>query len=182
LPQLLTYHMNITIRRALATDAVPLRQLACTTFSDTFSGTCTPADMEWFLAEVFNLPQLTDELSNSNDWYYVAEIDGSMVGYMRLMEDYSHFEEIKKWKALELKRIYVDRAYHGKGVGNMLLSYAEQLAIANSYQVLWLGVWEHNYKAKSFYAKMGFADSGFTHDFPIGQTPQTDNWLWKFFD
>ena len=29
-------------------------------------------------------------------------------------------------------------------------------------------------------AKYGFIDSGYTHDFPIGNTPQTDVWLWKF--
>jgi ribosomal protein S18 acetylase RimI-like enzyme len=53
-------------------------------------------------------------------------------------------------------------------------------AIQNQYQCLWLGVWEHNMRAQNFYVKYGFADSGYRHDFPIGNTPQTDNWFWKF--
>ncbi|MES2849190.1 MAG: GNAT family N-acetyltransferase, partial [Bacteroidota bacterium] len=59
---------------------------------------------------------------------------------------------------------------------------AETFAKENKYEVLWLGVWEHNDRAKKFYEKMGFKDSGHTHDFPIGNTPQRDNWLWKFFE
>ncbi len=60
------------------------------------------------------------------------------------------------------------------------MTYALQFASQKKYEVLWLGVWEHNEKAKSFYKKWGFADTGDTHDFPIGNTPQKDNWLIKF--
>jgi len=56
------------------------------------------------------------------------------------------------------------------------LNYAAQ----NNYQVVWLGVWEHNLRAQSFYKKYDFVNSGHTHNFPIGNTPQTDWWFWKF--
>ena len=49
-----------------------------------------------------------------------------------------------------------------------------------NYELLWLGVWEHNEKAKAFYKKWDFTDTGNKHDFPIGSTPQTDHWLMKF--
>ena len=47
---------------------------------------------------------------------------------------------------------------------------------------MWLGVWEHNYRAQKFYQKMGFEDTGYKHPFPIGNTPQTDLWYWKFLN
>ena len=102
------------------------------------------------------------------------------VAYLQFMEDYSGFPEIRKWKALELKRIYVLDTFHGKGIAQKLMDFILKFALENKYEVVWLGVWEHNTRAQKFYAKYGFENSGFTHDFPIGNTPQTDVWLWKF--
>ena len=87
---------------------------------------------------------------------------------------------MKQWKSLELKRIYVLEEFHGKGVAQRLMNFVIQSAQANQYQVVWLGVWEHNYRAQKFYEKYSFVHSGHTHDFPIGSTPQTDCWFWRF--
>jgi diamine N-acetyltransferase len=173
--------MEITIVRAELKDAAILSALSKKTFYDTFTGTCTEEDMQFFLDEYFNIEVVKKELSDNNDCYFFIKVDNVAAGYMRLMEDYSNFPLIKQWKALELKRIYVDTSYHGKGLAQQLMAFAENLAKEKKYQVLWLGVWEHNMRAKRFYEKMGFKDSGYTHDFPIGNTPQRDNWLWKFF-
>jgi len=96
------------------------------------------------------------------------------------MEDYTNFPLMKQWKSLELKRIYVLEEFHGKGVAQRLMNFVIQSAQANQYQVVWLGVWEHNYRAQKFYEKYSFVHSGHTHDFPIGSTPQTDCWFWRF--
>lgn len=174
--------MKLTIRRANIEDAAALAALSKQTFFDTFTGTCTEEDMQGFLEEYFNTDQVKKELLNENDFYFFAEIDGVPAGYLRMMEDYSNFELMKKWKALELKRIYVDKPFHGKGIAQQLINFIESFAKENKYEVIWLGVWEHNVRAKRFYEKSGFTDSGYTHDFPIGNTPQTDNWLWKFLN
>lgn len=167
------------LRRATMEDAGELCQLAAKTFYDTFTGTCTIEDMEGFLLDYFGLEQLQQELSNPNDFYYVAIMDDVMVGYVRFMEDYSHFELMKQWKALELKRLYIGKDFHG-GVAQALTDLVFQFAHNNAYQVVWLGVWEYNFRAQKFYQKMGFTYSGHQHPFPIGTTPQTDLWYWKF--
>jgi diamine N-acetyltransferase len=172
--------MEVSIRRAKPEDAATLSVLGRQTFFDTFTGTCTEKDMEQFLDEHFNLDQVKKELSNENDFFFLGEVEGVPAAYLRMMEDYSNFELMKKWKALELKRIYVDKNFHGKGIAQQLIHFVESFAKENKYEVVWLGVWEHNLRAKRFYEKSGFTDSGYTHDFPIGNTPQTDNWLWKF--
>ena len=163
-------------------DAATLSVLGRQTFFDTFTGTCTEEDMQQFLEEYFNVEQVKKELANENDFFFLAEVNGVAAGYLRLMEDYSLFELMKKWKALELKRIYVDKNFHGKGIAQQLINFVESFARDNKYEVVWLGVWEHNLRAKRFYEKSGFTDSGHTHGFPIGNTPQTDNWLWKFLN
>ena len=171
---------QITIRRATLADAVKLSAISIQTFYDTFTGTCTEEDMDLFLKDYFHLKQVQLELSNENDFYYLAEQHGKVVGYLRWMEDYNNFPLMKQWKSLELKRIYVLKEFHGKGVAHQLMDFILQYASTNQYQVVWLGVWEHNLRAQKFYEKYSFVNSGHTHDFPIGSTPQTDWWFWKF--
>jgi len=172
--------MQITIRRATLADTVTLSAISRQTFYDTFTGTCTNEDMQLFLEDYFNLKQVQAELNNKNDYYYLAETDGRVAGYLRFMEDYVNFPVMKRWKSLELKRIYVIKEFQGKGVAQQLMDHTLQYAKENNYQVVWLGVWEHNLRAQKFYEKYGFVNSGHTHYFPIGSTPQTDWWYWKF--
>ncbi len=174
--------MEITIRRILLRDAAALAEISRQTFYDTFTGTCTEEDMQSFLEQYFNLAQVQTELTNADDYYFFAEADGRPVAYIRFMEDYNNWELVKKWKALELKRLYVIQQYHGKGIAQQLMDFFILFAQQNKYQVIWLGVWEHNARAQKFYEKYGFADSGHRHDFPIGDTAQTDKWLWKFLE
>lgn len=172
--------METIIRRVVMDDAETLSALGKRTFYDTFTGTCSEEDMQTFLEEYFNLQQVQSELINSNDYYFFAEMDGVAVGYLRLMEDHKSLPPVNQWNALELKRIYVDKEFHGKGIAALLMDFTLQFALNNKYDVVFLGVWEHNTRAQKFYSKFGFEYSGYTHDFPIGNTPQTDIWLWKF--
>jgi ribosomal protein S18 acetylase RimI-like enzyme len=172
--------MEIHIRRINIEDVSALSLLARQTFFDTFTGTCTDADMQGYLDEHYSTVQLAKELQDTATFLFFAEQGGVPVAYLQFKEDYNSFPEIKKWKALELKRIYVLTHFHGKGIAQMLMDFFLNFAIEKNYEVVWLGVWEHNIRAQKFYAKYGFTDSGFTHDFPIGSTPQRDKWLWKF--
>lgn len=172
--------MEINIRRISVDDVSVLSAIAQKTFYDTFTGTCTEEDMRGFLGQYYSVEQLGKELQDEEMFCFFAEADGIPVAYLQFKESYESFPEIKKWKALELKRIYILSEYQGKGIAQKLMDFFLEFAAANKYEVVWLGVWEHNAKAQKLYAKYGFEDSGYTHDFPIGNTPQTDNWLWKF--
>ncbi len=172
--------MEVNIRQIGVKDVAALAVLARKTFYDTFTGTCTEADMQSFLDQNYNEEQLGKELQDVETRCFFAEADGKPVAYLHFKEDYSNFPEIKKWKALELKRIYVLKEFQGKGIAQMMMDFLLDFATEKKYEVVWLGVWEHNERAQKFYAKYGFANSGYTHDFPVGNTPQTDIWLWKF--
>lgn len=172
--------MQITIRRITLDDIAVLSAMAKQTFYDTFKYTCSNVDMNAFLEEHYNEKQVTKELSNENDKFFFVEVDRQPAGYIRFMEDYSAFPLMKQWKALELKRIYVLKEFHGMGIAQKLMELIFDYAKQQDYKVIWLGVWEHNLRAQKFYAKYDFENSGHTHDFPIGDTPQTDNWFWKF--
>lgn len=173
---------EINIKRATPEDAELISHLSKITFEDTFKGTCTDEDLQSFVNTAFAPADILNELSDDDDFYFIAYYNNEVAGYMRLKEDYTDYLPIKKYIALELKRIYVLKEYHSKKIGAALLALALQLATEKNYEVIWLGVWEHNEKAKSFYKQWGFIDTGDTHDFPIGNTPQTDTWLIKFIE
>ena len=174
--------MEVTIRKIELQDAPVLAELSRQTFYDTFVDTCTKDDMDLFLEQYFNLSQVESEINNPDDFYFFAEVDEKPAGYVRFMEDYSGLPLTKQWKALELKRLYVSKEFHGKGIAQKLMDFYLLTAQQNKYEMVWLGVWEHNFRAQSFYIKYGFENSGYTHDFPIGNTPQTDLWFWKFLE
>lgn len=172
--------MEINIRRINTEYVTALSVLARQTFYDTFTGTCTEEDMQFFLDHHYSKEQLGKELLDEAMYCFFAEADGLPVAYLQFKENYDNFPEVKKWKALELKRIYVQKELQGKGIAQKLMDFFLDFAAEKKYEAVWLGVWEHNLRAQKFYGKYGFADSGYTHDFPIGSTPQTDKWLWKF--
>ena len=172
--------MEITLRKIQPSEAQTLSALAKQTFYETFVGTCTEEDMDNFLEESFNPQQLKKELEEPDSFNYFALVDNIPAGYIRFKEDYSGLEYMKKWKAIELKRLYVSKEFHGKGIAQLLMDTYLNYAIENKYKAVWLGVWEFNFKAQKFYSKYGFEYSGFEHPFPIGNTPQTDHWYWRF--
>lgn len=171
--------MEIHIRRIMIDDVSALSDIARQTFFDTFTGTCTRDDMDAFLDEYYNEEQLGKALADKETFCFFAEAGGMPVAYLHFKEDYTNFPAEREWKALELKRIYVLKEYQGKGIAQKLMDHILHFAVEHEYEMVWLGVWEHNLRAQRFYEKYGFKNSGFTHDFPIGNTPQTDMWLWK---
>lgn len=78
---------------------------------------------------------------------------------------------------MEISRIYVVNTAISTGIGKALMEECIQVAIQKNKEVIWLGVWEHNTRAISFYKKFGFIQFG-THLFMLGDDAQTD-WLMK---
>ncbi|MBK7121461.1 MAG: GNAT family N-acetyltransferase [Chitinophagaceae bacterium] len=73
--------------------------------------------------ENYNEEKLSTEIQDEEMFCFFAAHDGEPVGYLQFKEDYKNFPEIKKWKALELKRIYVLKAFHGKGIAQKLMDH-----------------------------------------------------------
>lgn len=172
--------MEINIRKISENDISIFSEIARTTFYDTFTGTCTEEDMQGFLDEYYSQDKLGKEVEDENLFSFFAEVDGKPAAYVQFRETFDVFPEVQQWKSLELKRLYVLGEFHGKGIAQKLMEFFLEYAVQQKYEAVWLGVWEHNIRAQKFYEKYGFRDSGYTHDFPIGSTPQTDKWLWKF--
>ena len=153
-------------------DVSILRGIARDTFIETFSEANKAEDMERYLTENFSEEQLARELSNPDSFFYVAEVNGHVGGYLKLNTARAQTEP-QAADALEIERIYVLSSYHGHGVGQALYHHAMSVAEDRKASYVWLGVWEHNHRALRFYEKNGFIAFG-THIFQLGNDQQTD--------
>ena len=160
-------------------DVAALTAIARSTFHDTFAHTATAADMHHFLDSFYSSEQMAGELANPEDYIFFATIQNNPVGFMRFLESPVPFPHNAHGKPLELNRLYVDAAYQGRGIAQLLMNFYMEYAVSSGCRLLWLGVWEHNHRAHAFYRKYGFTFTGHRHPFPIGDTPQTDEWWSK---
>jgi len=76
-------------------------------------------------------------------------------------------------RSAEIQRIYADRAWHGRGVGETLMRACIDQAREWQCDVIWLGVWERNPRAIAFYEKTGFQRVG-RQMFVLGRDVQFD--------
>jgi GNAT superfamily N-acetyltransferase len=170
---------EIKMRRITLEDVPALSFIAKKTFYDTFTGTCTEDDMVHFLEQYYNETSLANEVADSTMEYFFAEMEEEIVGYILFTNGTEDFAEIHGSTALELKRFYISKEYHGKGAAQQMMNFFLDHAKAQGYDTAFLGVWEFNSRAQKFYSKFDFKLTGHKHDFPIGNTPQTDVYMWK---
>ena len=163
---------NLTIRSAKAGDAELLAELGSRTFSEAFAQDNTPENMGSYLAAAFGPEQQAAELSDSHTTFLIAENNGVAVGYSMLRAG-NELDSVTGNNPIELVRLYVSREWLGSGVGAALMRACIAEAKKRGYETLWLGVWEHNHRAQSFYRKWNFIEVG-THIFQLGDDPQTD--------
>ncbi len=171
--------MTIKIRQAVISDASALSQLGASTFRETFEDSNTPEDMARYLAESFTPERQAAEIADPAGTVLLAEHyrepdDDELVGYAHVVSGPVP-DAVQGPAPLELKRLYVARAWHGRRVAQGLMDAAIDVARDRGAQTLWLGVWERNARAQAFYSKYGFARVG-EHAFLLGADLQTD-WL-----
>jgi len=167
---------SLFIRTADEDDAALIADLSRRTFYETFAAQNTKADMEKFMEEQFSREQLMEQVSEPGNIFLLAFMDDLPAGYARLKES-DNPASLGTLNAMEISRIYVVNTAIGTGIGKALMNECIQFAIDRMKEVIWLGVWEQNLRAISFYKKFGFSKFA-KHVFMLGDDPQTD-WLMK---
>lgn len=163
---------SIIIQKVTPQEIDLLQQIGRQTFSETFSAGNTEENMSKYLEEGFSKEKLAAELADPNALFYFAWLDQKVVGYLKLNFGASQ-TELKDDKAVEIERIYVVKEFHGKRVGQLLYEKALEVAREAKASWVWLGVWEENPRAISFYKKNGFVEFD-KHIFKLGDDEQTD--------
>ena len=164
------------VRKCSIEDAKPLKELAWTTFYDTYHAYNDPDNFANYMNKAFSLKQITTELENTNILYYVAVSHGTFVGYVKL--NFAPVQtDVHDKTSIEIERIYILSNQKRKGIGKLLLQQSIEVAQQHQLKYIWLGVWQKNPKAIAFYKSQGFEIFD-THYFMMDKEPQKD-WLMR---
>lgn len=164
--------LALSIRTAVPADAAILADLGARTFRDTFAAYNTPEDMADYLASHFSPALQEGQIRDPRCQYLLAEIGGTPAG-LALLVDEKPEPGVPGRRPLMLSKLYVDKPYLSAGVGAALLRRCCDEARAQGRDVLWLGVWDRNERARAFYARFGFQQVG-EMSFVLGSDVQRD--------
>lgn len=162
----------MNIQKASLADLETLQHISKQTFVETFAAFNTPENMKHYLEENLAKDTLKQELENPDSHFYLAYKEKELVGYLKINFGNAQTENTGEY-GMEIERIYILSAYHGKKLGQQLYDYAIELARQQAVPFVWLGVWEKNLRAIQFYKKNGFVEFD-KHIFQLGDDAQTD--------
>jgi GNAT superfamily N-acetyltransferase len=155
------------LRIATPADAETLAALGAATFTRSFGHHYPPADLAAFLAAEHQPGAYAAWAGDPRYRLWLAEQDGAAVGYALAGPCGLPHPEVTP-ACGELKRIYVDAAARGEGLGSRLLQAALDWLSAPGRD-LWIGVWSENPGAQRLYGRHGFERAG-DYQFAVGQT------------
>jgi len=170
--------MDIIVRKATVSDAVLLSDLGRDTFLRKWSDQTSPANLKKYVEGNYNYLKMAEELANPSIIHVVAEKEGKLVGFARLLFTDPDIQESKPEieftysKSIEISRIYVSSELIGQSIGAILMKKIVDLAKEEHCDLIWLGVWGEN-PAINFYKRHGFQKAG-THLFTLGDQIDTD--------
>lgn len=163
---------NIDIVKINKSETAQLQLIGKQCFIETFGETNSEENMQKYLNESFSFGKLTSELANPFSEFYFAKFDNRAIGYLKLNFQQAQ-TELQDSNAIEIERIYILKEFQNKRVGQALYNKALEVAKYKNVQYIWLGVWEKNLKAITFYKKNGFVEFD-KHIFILGNDEQTD--------
>jgi len=158
-------HRNATVADLPAIDRVFRRS-----FCDTFAHLYRPEDLAAFIAQ-FTPEAWAEEFADPHYRFRVAEVDGEVVGYVKLGPSALPVETTKR--AIELRQIYVLNEHHGSGLAKALSEWAIDEARGQGFEELYLTVYVDNHRARRFYDRYGFEPVG-RYDFMVGEHADED--------
>jgi len=153
-------------------DTLALREFALVAFKEAFEAYNNPDDFAAYVAKAFDTANLRSELENPASAFYFAKSGNEIVGYLKVNFPGAQTDSFGD-DCLEIERIYTTSTHFGKGIGEVLMAKAMDIAQAHQFAFIWLGVWEENARAIRFYEKQGYTVFG-KHDFWMGNDLQHD--------
>lgn len=121
--------------------------------------------MQAYISKSYNEELILHNLGNNDIHYAIAESEGDVIGYIKLLLHAGHPK--LTGRSIELEKIYVVRSQLGSGAGHLLMQYAVDFSRKQQFDTLFLGVWKENERAVHFYQKSGFVTFD-TRLFPLG--------------
>jgi ribosomal protein S18 acetylase RimI-like enzyme len=163
---------DLQIRQATGADADSIASLGRQTFRDAFGADNQPEDMQAYVSEHFSPSRIEGEMKSPDSTYLLAILGDRLIGYALLRKG-GNAQLAGVADPIELARIYILKAYLGRGYGSLLMQACLGEAGRAGHDAIWLGVWQQNTGAIRFYERSGFKIVG-TQKFRLGEDIQDD--------
>lgn len=131
-----------------------LAEIGATTFYDTFRPFNSEEDMQSYLKANYTQEKIKSNLSKSGIHYLLGYLANEDQGYVKLIENPTGLN--LEGKVMELEKIYLRPSAQGSGLAKQLMELVFEKSRCLGFDTLYLGVWQENVRALSFYKKMGF--------------------------
>lgn len=140
-------------------------------------GSYSPADdLAAHVREYFGRDSVAAELQKPDVGYTMARDGDAIAGFVKTRRGAAP-DTIPASNAIEVQQLYVEAAWHRKGVGRALMDNAVAVARERGCAGLWLSVWQRADWAIAFYEAYGFRRAG-TAEFWLGRTHFEDHLMW----
>ena len=150
------------LRTAKRADAPALADLARRCFTATYRSTHDADRIRVHCASVLGDAEVSRWFDGDATRIMLAHVDAELLGFVQWQ---AATAPVTARHAIELKRLYVDAAAQGGGLGQRLFDVVRDAAIDCGADLLWLCVYAGNLRARRFYARQGMV--------AIGQMPYT---------
>lgn len=166
---------QLVIQTATPADADRLSAFGRRVFAATFAADNDPGDLHAYLETAYTPEMQAAEIRDAAITTLLAGAGDDCFGFaqVRVTEVPGCVDDPT---SIEIWRLYVDPAWHGRGVAAALMEAGCADIVRRGGGSAWLGVWERNARAQAFYRKQGFEPVG-THTFVLGSDEQTDQ-IW----
>jgi len=157
--------MTVSSRPAGIADAAALAELAAETFPLACPPGSSPEAIATFIAEHFTPEHFAEYLTDPGRGVTIVEdAGGRVLGYSMLIAgdpvDADVARAVRIRPTIELSKVYVRADQHGTGASRALMAATLERASTREVQSVWLGVNQHNARARRFYEKSGFEVAG----------------------
>lgn len=119
-----------------------------------------PEDLEWCVVEDNHVTEKVIRNKIVNDEIIVAEIDGELIGYIRLEFLWSTVPYIGV--------IFVEDAYRNAGIGRKLIAYLEEHLRAHGHDVVMSSSQVNEPEPQAWHRSVGFKECGIINELNEG--------------
>lgn len=150
---------DIRIIQANTEDCETLAPLAERMFTATFGHLYRPENLRAHLAQAYSASSFRACLA-AGDTIILMKSGDILMGYGQVGQVALPAPPPVPPGAIEIHRVYIDSAHHGKGYGKQLMQHLLSLPHVAQAPILYLGVWEENRRAQALYKQFGFTQVG----------------------
>jgi ribosomal protein S18 acetylase RimI-like enzyme len=142
---------QVVVRFATMDDLPQIAQVARITWDATYNQTISSENRRDFLERSYKAENLQDAIDATGHWFYVAEVDGQIVGFGHFLKRYHPVQA-----RAELVRLYVLPEYQNAQIGHTILETGFSDLARTGIEQCFVSVQSSNGSARRFYERHGF--------------------------